>query len=752
MGIGGRGKRSMGQRTAGGRIVPPAIASPTMLRRAVRPKALLSKTMVKAGAVALLMLAVAIPLVAQEPKEGEELPILFTADQLTYDQEQEIVRAIGHVEVDYDERILLADRITYVKPQDLVVAEGNVALMQATGEVLFADRVEVTGDLKDGVLDNLRAVLADGSRFAAVGGRRSGGTVTEMRKAVYSPCDLCAEDPQRAPLWQVKAVKVVHDQDTKTIEYEDAWVEVAGLPVLYTPYLSHPDPSVKRKTGLLIPLVGGSSDLGFLFGAPFYWVIDDTKDATITPIYTGNEGPVLALEYRQALRHGWLSADGSGTVDTNNDVRGNIFSEFRYDINERWRGGIDLNRTSDDTYLRRYGFGDDARTLTSRGFLEGFYGRDYVNASAYSFQSLEQGVNDDTLPIVAPLANYNFVSGRDPIGGQTMLDLNLAVLSRREGTDTRRLSGRAEWVLPLRDGIGSLYEISASLWADGYNVEDGETEDGSDSFTGFTGRLWPQAAVEWRWPWMKDGEIFDQVIQPVAQVVVAPVGGNPEEIPNEDSQDVEIDVNNVISINRFPGLDRVEDGTRFNYGLEWQAFTDGNGSASAFIGQSYRLQAESALPPSSGLSGNLSDIVTNIDVGFSPWLTVGYRARIKTDDFSFTSNEVYFGGGVPALTLSGSYLYFEQEPGSEYETRNEIALGVSSQLTRYWRGRVYGLRDLTEDPTQLTLGVGFTYEDECFLFDGSWVRERFRDQDIEPSNTFLIRLGLKTLGEAAFSY
>lgn len=696
---------------------------------------------------------------AADVEVPEDEPIVFTADQLTFDRERETVQATGNVEIAFGERILLADEITYFQTQDLVVATGNVTLLDVTGHVLFADRVEVTGELKDGVLENLHAILADGARFAAVGARRTGGNITEMRRAVYSPCFLCPEDPTRPPLWQIKAVKIVHDEEQRVIKYRNAWIEFAGIPVAYTPYLSHPDPTVTRKSGFLFPTVGASSDLGLIAGIPYYWAIGDNKDATFTPIYTSNEGPVLAVEYRHAMRHGWLSMNGSGTyygadstVEDVPNVRGHIFSEFRYDINETWRGGIDFNRASDDTYLRRYKFGDTERALTSRGFVEGFRVRDYMQVSAYGFQTLEAGVDQSTLPIVAPFADYNFVSRMDRFGGRTSVDMNAVALTRKEGVDMRRLSARTEWALPFQDAVGGLYRVSAMLWADGYNVSNVGIPGDPQDFSGFSGRVWPQAAVEWRWPWLRNGETIDQVIQPVLQIVTSPIGGNSSKIPNEDSQAVEIDVNNVISTNRFPGLDRVEGGTRFNYGVDWEAFTGPGYSARAFLGQSYRLHTDDSFPEASGFREKLSDVVADLNLQFAPVLDVGYRTRLDVENGEFRRNEVWFSGGLPALTLAGSYVYFADQDAAEFDGRQEINLALHSQLTRYWRGRVFGLRDLTEDQTQLIIGVGFTYEDECFLFDGSWTRERFRDRDLEPDNAFFIRVGLKTLGEGGIGF
>jgi LPS-assembly protein len=375
-----------------------------------------------------------------------------------------------------------------------------------------------------------------------------------------------------------------------------------------------------------------------------------------------------------------------------------------------------------------------------------------MQVSAYGFQSLEAGVEQASVPIVAPFADYNFVSRPDPLGGRTSVDLNAVALTREEGTDMRRLSARAEWSLPFQDAIGGVYQVSAMLWADGYNVSNvgipGEPQD----FSGFTGRVWPQAAVEWRWPWLRDGETFDQVVQPVIQIVAAPIGGNTSKIPNEDSQAAEIDVNNVLSVNRFPGLDRVEGGTRFNYGLDWEAFTGAGYSARAFIGQSYRLHTDDSFPAGSGFREKLSDLVADLNLQFAPWLDVGYRTRLNVEDRAFRRNEVWFVGGVPALSLAGTYVFLADEEDDEFERRQEIYLTLNSQLTRYWRGRVFGLRDLADEQNQLIFGVGFTYEDECFLFDGSWTRERFRDRDLEPDNAFLIRVGLKTLGEGAIPF
>ena len=240
-------------------------------------------------------------------------PALIKADEITYDESLSLVTARGHVEISQGNRALLADVVTYNQKTTVMTASGNVSLMEPTGEVFFSNYAEFTNQMRDGVLATLRVLLVDNSRMAATGGKRTNGTITELRKGIFSPCDLCASDPSKPPLWQIKAFRIVHDGDAKEIEYRDAIMELDGIPVFYTPYLSMPDPTVKRRSGFLFPSFGHDSNLGTVTKTPYFWAIDTDRDATITPIYTSDQGPVLATQYRQRFTNGAMSLEGSFT-------------------------------------------------------------------------------------------------------------------------------------------------------------------------------------------------------------------------------------------------------------------------------------------------------------------------------------------------------------------------------------------------------------------------------------------------------
>ena len=389
-----------------------------------------------------------VPLVAEAQKNITlDRPLLFSANELTHDKERGIITAFGNVEISRDDRILLANSVSYNQTQNVVTATGQVSLLEPSGDVLFAEFMELTGDLKDGIIRDIKIRLSDNSRIAASGARRSGGVKTEMRNAVYSPCKDCAGQTPDKPFWQLKATKVVHDEKEKVIEYTDAFLEVLGIPVAYTPFLTHPDPTVKRKTGFLTPRFGGSSTLGTTLMVPYYIDIAPNKDLTISPTFTSKERVHFAGEYRALGPDSRLDGVTTLTLDSNDELRGHIDTKFRKDINDTWRAGLDLNGTTDDTYLRRYKIGSQ-KQLTSRAFGEAFRGRDYLKIDSYYIKGLQETDDPGLTPIVAPMLDLNHISKPNKYGVTTSLTANALALTRTEGHDTKRLSLETGWHLP----------------------------------------------------------------------------------------------------------------------------------------------------------------------------------------------------------------------------------------------------------------------------------------------------------------
>ena len=719
-------------------------------------------------AVLVLALTFATPGFVHE-QVAKNQPVLISADRVDNDRDNSVVTAAGHVEVSQSstivkagktvqvDRILLADNVSFNEKTNVVTATGHVSLLEPTGEVVFADHVELTDDMKDGVVSGLRMLLTDNSRIAAASGTRTGGVVTEMNKALYSPCELCKDKPSRPPLWQLRAQKIVHNQDTHDIEYYDAFLDVYGFPILYTPYLSHPDPTVKRRSGFLSPTYGSSSDLGIIFGMPYYVAIDDDKDLVLRPIITENQNPVFSGEYRERFTHGEFNLTGSVTdadftnnnnIVEHNELRGHVFGKGRFDLDNTWRTGFDVARASDDTYLTRYNFPSE-NVLTTRAYLEGFDRRNYASIQGFTFQGLRPTDTAKTTPLILPTMDYNFVGTPNGHGAYFTADTNFLSLSRIDGTDSRRISLRGAWHLPYTAEHGDVFEVTIQTEADGYYVNDVPDPSSltGDQLNGFTGRLFPQFELSWRYPLVREHETQRELIEPVAALVAGTNGSNPVKIPNEDSQSIEFDDADLFSLNRFPGIDRVDSGQRFDYGLNAGIYGGNGGSLTAFLGQSYRFQKASAFPVGSGLEDQLSDFVGRIDFQPSSIYDILYRFRLDKDKLTPRRHEVAAAVGPPEFRVNGDYLFLtEENTTADFQTREELNIGVSSKVTQYWTVAGQTRQDL-EGGSTLSYRFDGTYEDECFILTGTYMRRLFTDREIKPSNTFLFRFTFKNLGQ-----
>lgn len=694
-----------------------------------------------------------------------DLPALITADEVNYDDQLGIVTARGNVEISQGDRVLRADVVSYNRRTGVVTASGNISLAESTGDVIFADFVELADEFREGTIQNFRALLADQARLAAVSARRSGGNTTVARRAVYSPCELCKEDPTRAPLWQIKAARVTHDQAARQVSYDSAWMELGGVPVAYTPYFSHPDGTVERKSGFLAPELKSSSTLGQLIAVPYYIVIDESSDATVEPIFLLNEAPVMAGEYRQKTARGQFQGSASLTHadrrDSANrrlsdkDTRGHVKANGRFDIDDDWRWGFQGERATDDTYLQRYRLLQRYRflsseTLTSTAYTEGFRDRNYASATAYAFQGLRERDDPGLSPIVLPMLDYNFMGEPGDYGGRYSFDANALSIYRSEGTRMQRTVLRGGWSLPWTSPAGEIYTLSASMRGDLYNT----TRIGSadDPFRptedGVHARAIPQVDFSWRYPFIRrDGDVRT-IVEPIMSFSAAPTLSNQNRFPNEDSRAVEFDETNLFRASRFDGLDRFEGGQHVDYGFNTSLIRDNGMRAGAFLGQSYRFQDESAFPQYSGLSGHQSNYVGRLLFQPHPWLSTRYSFQVDQNDFSAQRNRALASFGPRALNASISYVYVDRLTQTGLPNSIEqLGTSVNARLNPNWRTQARYLTSLAEDAGSLVWGGTLIYEDECLLAGIDLTRRYIGSRDNPPDTAIILRVVFRNLGE-----
>lgn len=682
-------------------------------------------------------------------------PVLLTADNLTYDQNLGQITAQGHVELAQAGRTMLADSVAYSERDGKVTASGNVSLMQDDGTVLFADYIELTDEMRNGFVRDARLLLSDNSRAAAASATRTNGNRLVMNKAVYTACALCATDPSRPPLWQVKADKVVHDQTEQQISYNNATLEFFGVPVAYTPYFSHPDPTVQRKSGFLPPVMTNNRFFGTALRTPYYYVIDDQSDLTLGPQYSTNEGGYLDAEYRQRFNKGEIRFDGSIAESHKRDfrnvrlddteLRGHIRADALFRANDDFDYGFNIFRSSDDTYLSRYRIpGRSGNTLVSRVFAEGVNGRNFAAANAYSFQGLRTDAVPGLTPFVAPLLDYSMVGEPGERGGRWAVDANLAALYRTGGTDTRRLSSTVSWSQPYIAPSGEVYTATAALKGDFYwvdELQDRPFQLTDQAETHFVGRAVPVVALDWRYPLVRDDGTIRQLIEPIAGVVLTPYSGNSRRIPNEDSPTFEFDETNLFSLNRFPGIDRFDGGPKVNYGLRSAVYGSHGGYTELLVGQSFRLKSDDQFGEGSGMNDQLSDYVARLTVAPTSYFSITDRLRLgQNRTLSVQRQEISANLGPRNANLTVSYADLQNTAFVQEITRREaISLGGFLQIDKYWSIEGRHVRDLGDGGGALLHFAGLRYTDECFDIMLFAERTFTVNRDIQPSTTIGLR-------------
>ncbi len=675
---------------------------------------------------------------------------LLEADSVDYDQDGKTVIAIGHVQIARDGNVLLADRVAYDQDRDVVVATGNVTLIEPNGTTLFVERIDVTSDLRQAIARDLRVLMSDKSRMTARAFRRVNQTTDELYEGAYTACDVCAE---KAPVWKIEAKTVERDTDKRMVYYHDVWLDFLGVPILYTPYLAHPDPTAGRKSGFLMPSIGAGSNLGLSISEPYYINIAPDKDATIAPLLTTAAGKGAIGEYRQDFQHGRMKLYGSavgGDPATGGDFRGHIASWARWDIDDNWRSGTDINLASDQTYLRRYNFDATAATwLTTSAFAERFGRNSYFAATSYYFQR-QRNIVAAGSPVISPLMAYNYTSDAMPWGGFFKFDANGVVLSRDKGNDSNRLSATASYDYPFTTGGGHVFNAHVAYRADGYHVTDYVVPTTGRPFTGTVGRARPEASLQWRYPLERAGSSFTQVIEPIVMVYTSPIGKNPDRIPNEDSLDFEFDDTNLFEPQRFTGFDRVEGGSRVSYAMHWSAYYTGGGTIDGLIGQSYRFNRQSPFPIMSGLDTKRSDYVGRIDLSPNPYLSLQYRFRFDERTLASRRNEVTASMGPDVLRLTMSYIDIKQTNNlflNPLDRPKELWTSVSTKISQYWRVSASHRHNLGPGGGAIRTDMLIQYEDECFATDLTIARDQTSDRDFRSGVQILLRFSLKTIGD-----
>ncbi|WP_442417530.1 LPS-assembly protein LptD [Pararhizobium haloflavum] len=736
---------------------------------------------------------------AQEPalaeREQPEGNLLLTSEELTYNLDEERVVASGAVQIDYGGYQMVADRVEYDQQTGRLYAVGNIELIEPDGNRIYAEELDITDDFGDGFVNALRIETPDNTRLVAESAERTGGTETTLNNGVYTACEVCEENPERPPLWQIKARRVIQNGENQTIRLEGARFELFGRPIAYLPYLVVPDYQKKRQSGFLFPSASYADDLGLGVTVPYYFALSPHMDATVSVTGYSNQGFLTEAEFRRRFSNGDVTLRAAGiyqmspeefderTVDWDEDLRGLVNSTGRFEINSRWTFGWDLTLQSDKNFGETYridGFAEEEEI--SEIYLTGLNDRNYFDMRGFYFDiqtPFPDNFDEEVQPIVHPTIDYAYTLDQPIFGGETTLDVNLTSLSREreeffDFTDDRRdrlrgvdgwnnrLTGEVEWRRRITTDAGIIITPLAALRGD-LHANDLEQTAALASVGGsdddFQSRSMVTAGVEASYPILATTATSSHVIEPVAQLFVRPNEPLSGGLPNEDAQSFVFDATSLFERDKFSGYDRIEGGTRANVGFRYTGTFDNGYRLNAIVGQSYHLAGENSFATddfvnagaNSGLETDVSDFVGQVGVQMPNNIALRAGARFDKDTFDVDRADVAARYANDRLSVGAGMTFVRAQPEYSYDRdRYEVRGDASLRVTDNWS--VFGAASYDAREHVLTdASIGLGYDDECFSFRIAYIEERDRRDLSGPDWSIGASLSFRTLGDIAFN-
>jgi LPS-assembly protein len=729
-------------------------------------------------AFALGLTAAAAPLAAQDvppaapPPEATETArrIDFEARELSYNNESEIVTARGDVILRSEDRSVRADEVVWDRKTGRIIASGNIRLVDEAGNQLFTDQVELTEAFDTGAMSELLIALRAGGRLAARSAERGADGTAVLTDAAYSACPVvdaegCAQDPS----WRVTAHRVIYDQKVNRVRFEGAMLELFGARILPLPGLAIRTDG-KAESGFLVPDVRVTQVNGFELSGEYYWRVADNADLTLGAYVFSNAAPMASAKWRHLTEKGAYQATGFVTFSDRatdfvggqsfrSDPRGYFDGNGRFQFSPDWSLTGSIRLASDRTFLRRYDISRDDR-LRSTLNLERITDRSYLSIAGWATQTLRLNADQGQVPLALPAIDYRQKIGDTVLGGNLMVQANSLALLRNDGQDTQRAFAGAQWDWRRLTGMGQVVTLTALVRGDVYNTSNvGATTTLAYRGTeGWTTRGIATAALDIEWPFAGAAFGGTQVFKPRLQFVASPKIRNLA-VPNEDARAIDLEDSNLFALNRFPGYDRVEDGSRVTWGVDWELQRPGWRVRST-IGQSFRLERPEPglFPEGTGLSERVSDFVGRTEVRFRNLVSFTHRFRLDKDNFAVRRNEIDATIGSRRTYVEVGYLRLDRDIATveDLRDREELRAAARVAIGRKWSvfgSGVFNLTDPDEDPVfqpdgfePIRTRFGIAYADDCIEFGATWRRDFIDAGDARRGNAFQVFFALRNLG------
>ena len=649
------------------------------------------------------------------------------------------------ISVDVNEPVVIkADKIEYDLKSETIKTVGKTEIENKSGQKMTLVDSHITKGGKDLSGSDIQIWLGKNVYLESDNIVRS-GNITTAYDALFTACKNCDSFGEA---WEITAARARHELDEKMLYFHNMAFWVYDFPIMWLPYFSMPDPSVKHKSGLLMPNLGSTNKMGTQINLPVYVYLSDTHDATVTFSYLTKENPLLQLEHRLNGSHSEFRTNGSFTHNREGDNRWHIFNDDIIELGNNARTTIFLARASDKTYLQKYGFYDAQPYLDSGARLEVFGQSGYVVADAHIFQELRNYSNTHALPNGNILPNIRGIYQTGPLFSETYARFMGDVLGvEGDGVASQRLVGEARVVSPWTLWGGNRITASLATRYDLYNFDNTTMVDGT-VYSGLKARFLPSGYLEWGLPMFKAMNKWTHIIEPRARLTVMRHITDSEFAANNDSAGALLSDSTLFSPNRFAGLDLWENGTFADYGVRWATFDTTGHTLEAFLGQTYDFTERPDTDINSGFHNGASDYVGRINYNNTKWLNLYSTFRLSRDSLELRHVETNARIYKSKNFLSVGHIWSKQFANVlvQEETIDEVAGGVGLGLTDRLSLRWNAIYNVTEDRFQSHNGALY-YEHPCYYLSFGYKRDNAIKDDYVGTTTFQFRFGVSIEGK-----
>ncbi len=710
-------------------------------------------------------------------KDGKEI----YSNKIIYFKNKGVIQTLGNSKFIDDSKNLTADKFSYNINSKIIKAIGNVVFIDQDKNKFFFKNFTYNEIKEQGEGNIIIAKTSDGSYLQSKKGKLDNKKkLVKLDNGEFTSCSRIKNNKgEFCPAWSLKSKKIIHDKKKKTITHKHAFFKLKKLPILYTPYISHPDPSVKRRSGFLPPVIKTIENLGRTIKTPYFIEINKDKDLTITPIYYFDENHIFNTSYRQALKHGFLNvetsySEGYKRLNEKGRTKGSrnyFFADYTGQKKNIIFKNNDINfkiqRVSQENYLKvnRLNtrlFKEDIRTLENIIRIQSYDENKRLDLKTGIYENLD--IDDSSK------YTYFFPDGIFSINSRKNKFYNFNLNSYFQGKKFEKtqkqlkvknnLSLSGQQYIFKNSGIGT--SLKFSLFNKNiYNDDVAGLKDDLNINNNFT------IASDNKLPLVKINKNSYQSITP--RVFLKYTTGK---MQNARDQDKILDYSDVFAINRTNDTDTLETGTSAGYGFEYILNKNKANSveklySSKFsFGQVIRNNREGALPIKASLNNKTSDFVGNFDLSFfgkkiekykeddrnkltflnnfnQNMLSINYKYNLNNDFSNTFRNNINFKGVYNGF--SANLVFDEKTKHIGNEKFGTLELGKVFSKNYYFKFQ--NKRNLMTDSTEYNR-FSFNFENDCIISSLTYSRDFYSDKDLKHTKTLIFGITIKPFADS----